>query len=179
MINAGAAPPHALGRLSELGYERASYWDRGWEGWAKDESLPVEHLTRYDKLIHPLWLSELLAGREVEGKPQGRSLLFHVNFGVPEEYAEGHLPGALYLDTNFLENPEDWNRRSPEELEAALCSLGVEHDTTVILYGRDTAGHADEKWPGRRAGQIAATRGALMRHYCGGRDIPIDWKSRV
>ena len=49
--HAGDAPPQALGRLSELGYGSTAYWDRGFKGWAKDESLPVEYLTRYDKLI--------------------------------------------------------------------------------------------------------------------------------
>jgi thiosulfate/3-mercaptopyruvate sulfurtransferase len=98
-------------------------------------------------------------------------LLFHVNFGVPEEYEENHLPGALYLDTNRLENPDDWNRRTPQELEAALSSLGISHDTTVVLYGRDTEGHANEKWPGRRAGQIAATRAALILRYAGVDDV--------
>ena len=97
-----------------------------------------------------------------EAAPAGPLLLFHVNFGVPEEYADGHLPGALYLDTNLLESPRDWNRRSPEELDAALRALGITSDTTVILYGRDTEGEANEKWPGRRAGQIAATRAALI-----------------
>ena len=44
-----------------------------------------------------------------------------------------------------------------------LCGhLGSRSDTTVILYGRDTEGEANEKWPGRRAGQIAATRAALI-----------------
>jgi 3-mercaptopyruvate sulfurtransferase SseA len=47
---------------------------------------------------------------------------------------------VLYLGTEVLENPDDWNRRSPEELDAALRSLGVTHDTTVIVYGRDTEG---------------------------------------
>jgi len=41
----------------------------------------------------------------------------------------------------------------------------------VIVYGRDTEGHADEKWPGRRAGQIAATRAALVLRYCGVDDV--------
>jgi thiosulfate/3-mercaptopyruvate sulfurtransferase len=90
---------------------------------------------------------------------------------VPEEYEESHLPGALYLDTNLLENPVDWNRRTPEELEAALRSLGIAADTTVILYGRDTEGDPDEKWPGRRAGQIAATRAAMILRYCGVDDV--------
>ncbi|TMF41918.1 MAG: thiosulfate sulfurtransferase, partial [Chloroflexi bacterium] len=61
----------------------------------------------------------MLDGGRPEAAPGGRFRLFHVNFGVPEEYEENHIPGALYLDTNGLENPRDWNRRSPEELESA------------------------------------------------------------
>ena len=110
-------------------------------------------------------------GTAPEASPDGEFLLFHVNFGVPEEYEESHLPGAFYLDTNQLENPVDWNRRTPEELEAALRSLGITRDTTVILYGRDTEGDPNEKWPGRRAGQIAATRAAMILRYCGVDDI--------
>ena len=52
-----------------------------------------------------------------------------------------------------------------------MRALGITHDTTVVLYGRDTEGDADEKWPGRRAGQIAATRAAMILHYAGVDDI--------
>ena len=41
----------------------------------------------------------------------------------------------------------------------------------MILYGRDTEGEANEKWPGRRAGQIAASRAALILSYCGVEDV--------
>jgi thiosulfate/3-mercaptopyruvate sulfurtransferase len=116
-------------------------------------------------------LRDVLDGRSSEAPPAARALLFHVNFGVPEEYAEGHLPGARYLDTNWLENPVDWNRRGPDELASALAALGISHDATVILYGRDTEGDANEKWPGRRAGQIAATRAALILRYAGVDDV--------
>ena len=143
----------------------------GWPAWAADESLPVERLSRYERLVHPDWLAELLAGGSPEAAPPGRFLLFHVNFGVPEEYADSHLPGALYLDTNVLESPRDWNRRAPEELDAALRALGITADTTVILYGRDTEAEADEKWPGRRAGQISAMRAALILSYAGVEDV--------
>ncbi len=37
--------------------------------------------------------------------------------------------------------------------------------------GRDTEGHANEKWPGRRAGQIAACRAGLILRYAGVDDI--------
>jgi molybdopterin synthase sulfurtransferase len=158
-------------KLMDLGQAGVRIYEDGWAEWAADETLPIEHLARYEKLVHPEWLRSVLAGGSPEAPPAGRFLLFHVNFGVPEEYEENHIPGALYLDTNWLENPRDWNRRSPVELENALCSLGITHDTTVILYGRDTEGHANEKWPGRRAGQISATRAALIFRYCGVDDL--------
>jgi molybdopterin synthase sulfurtransferase len=158
-------------RLAQLGLTGIRRCEQGWAEWAADETLPVERLPNYDKLVHPAWLRDLLAGGQPEATPARPFHLFHVNFGVPEEYEENHLPGALYLDTNRLENPDDWNRRTPQELEAGLCSLGITHDSTVILYGRDTEGHANEKWPGRRAGQIAATRAALILRYAGVEDI--------
>ena len=158
-------------RLAGIGYPHVRAYESGWVEWSDDPALPVESLPNYDKLVHPRWLRQLLDGQQPEAAPAGRFLLFHVNFGVREEYEEDHLPGALYLDTNQLEDPRDWNRRPPDVLEEAVRSLGITHDTTVILYGRDTEGNADEKWPGRRAGQIAATRAALILRYCGVDDI--------
>src|SRR5437870_1561570 len=157
-----------LGELDRAGVRR---YEHGWAVWAADQALPVDRLANYDKLVHPEWLQRLLDGGRPEAAPAGKFLLLHVNFGVPEEYEENHIPGALYLDTNRLESPEDWNRRSPEALEAALRALGITHDTTVILYGRDTEGNANEKWPGRRAGQIAASRAAMILRYAGVEDV--------
>ena len=157
--------------LGRLGHGSIRILSARFADWAADDALPLERLERYDRLVHPAWLRQLLDGGRPESAPDDEFRVFHVNFGVPEEYEEGHIPGALYLDTNLLENPLDWNRRTPAELEAALRSLGVTRETTVILYGRDTEGHADEKWPGRRAGQIAATRAAMILTYCGVDDV--------
>ena len=171
-------------RLVRLGFEDVSALDSGWTSWAAQTNAPVESLPRYEKLVHTEWLRGVLDGERPEAPPAHASRLFHVNFGVPEEYADGHIPGALYLDTNWLEDPADWNRRSSEALESALRSLGITYDTTVILYGRDTEGDANEKWPGRRAGQIAATRAALILRYAGVDDVRIldggyDWWVRA
>jgi len=154
--------------------------DAGFGAWASDPGLAIDRLPKYDRLVHIDWLSEVLAGGRPEAAPDGPFLLFHVNFGVPEEYEEGHIPGALYLDTNWLEDPADWNRRSSEELAAAARSLGITSDTTVVVYGRDTVGDANEKWPGRRAGQIAATRALMILRYAGVADVRLldggyDW----
>ena len=167
-------------RLEELGHDGVAVLEAGWPAWADDPALPIERLPNYQQLVHTEWLRQILAGERPEAPPAGRWLLFHVNFGVPEEYADGHIPTALYLDTNELEDPADWNRRSPEELDGALRRFGITSDTTVVLYGRDTVGDANEKWPGRRAGQIAATRAAAILRYAGVDDVRIldggyDW----
>jgi thiosulfate/3-mercaptopyruvate sulfurtransferase len=170
--------------LAANGIARVRTLQGGWAAWATDASLPIEKLPHHQLLVHTDWLRQILAGERPEAAPAGKHLLFHVNFGVPEEYQENHIPGALYLDTNWLEDPATWNRRSPQELETALRALGITNDTTVILYGRDTEGDANEKWPGRRAGQIAATRAAMILHYAGVDDIRIldggyDWWVRA
>ena len=167
-------------RLTALGVDGVRILEGGAPAWAADPSTPLERLAKYDKLVHIPWLRDVLAGESPEAPPNERFLLFHVNFGVPEEYAEGHIPGAVYLDTNWLEDPADWNRRSPEVIKAALEGLGVTRDTTVVVYGRDTEGQANEKWPGRRAGQIAATRALMIMRYAGVDDVRLldggyDW----
>jgi thiosulfate/3-mercaptopyruvate sulfurtransferase len=171
-------------RLSSLGIAGARVLEGGFGAWAAEAGLPIEKLPRHDRLVHIEWLGQVLAGGRPEAAPDGPFRLFHVNFGVPEEYEEGHIPGALYLDTNSLEDPADWNRRSPEALDAALRGLGITSDTTVVLYGRDTVGDANEKWPGRRAGQIAATRALMILRYAGVADVRLldggyDWWVRA
>jgi thiosulfate/3-mercaptopyruvate sulfurtransferase len=160
-------------RLEQLGQRGAIVYEGGWSDWVSDDSRPAARLPRYESLVHTGWLAELLAGGAPDAGPSGEWRLFHVNFGVPEEYLDSHLPGALYLDTNRLESRETWNRRSPDEIGECLKALGITRDTSVILYGRDTEGQAEEKWPGRRAGQIAATRAALILRYAGVDDIRV------
>jgi 3-mercaptopyruvate sulfurtransferase SseA len=168
----GDDAPALAARLTALGYPSVRTYE-DWDAWLEDETLPLEQLPRYERLVHVDWLRAVLDDKRPEAPRGDRFLLFHVNFGVPQEYEESHLPGALYLDTNWLENPVDWNRRTPAELEDAMQRLGITHDTTVVLYGRDTEGRANEKWPGRRAGQIAAARAALILTYAGVEDVRI------
>jgi len=157
-------------RLRSIGIEAVALAG-GFRAWIDDADRPLESLARFERLVYPEWLLDVISGGRPEAPPTGEPLLFHVNFGVPEEYAEAHLPSARYLDTNWLEDPADWNRRSPEALDEALRGLGITATSTVILYGRDTEGDANEKWPGRRAGQIAATRAALILRYAGVEDV--------
>ena len=158
-------------RMAGLGFADVSVLAGGLSEWANQPDHEVSRLPRHRQLVHPQWVHGLLAGEETEEAPDGDFAVFHVNYGVPEEYVQGHIPGAVHLDTNRLELASDWNRRSPAELEEALGELGIARDTSVILYGRDSAADPAEQKPGRKAGQIAATRAAAILLYSGVEDV--------
>ena len=107
-------PPTFVTELATLGIEGARIYEGGAAEWAADPiaaARPAAELRQAGRHRRGSARSSTGAGRR--RRPTGKFLLFHVNFGVPEEYAEGHIPGALFLDTNWLEDPVDWNRRSP------------------------------------------------------------------
>ncbi len=158
-------------RMEGMGFKDVSVYEAGMGAWAAEPELPIDHLANYHKLVYPEWVNQLINGQRPPTYNGNGYALFHVNFGVPEEYAESHLPGAMHLDTNLLETSTTWNRRTPDELRAALQTLGITRDTTVVLYGRDTVAKPGEPQPGRHAGQIAATRAAAILMYAGVEDI--------
>ncbi len=50
-------------RLTELGHAGVRVYEQGWPAWAADEALPIEHLPRYERLVHPGWLEQVLSGQ--------------------------------------------------------------------------------------------------------------------
>jgi thiosulfate/3-mercaptopyruvate sulfurtransferase len=158
-------------KLAEIGYESILTYDAGFATWAADPNLPLARLPRYEKLVHPEWVRRLVAGEQPVSYAGNGWALFHVNSGLPEEYAQGHIPGASYLDTNALETEVSWNRRSPEELEAALLGHGISYDKTVVLYGRDAGDTMGLAPSGGPTGQIAAARAATILLYAGVEDV--------
>ena len=157
--------------LATLGYENVATYDAGFKEWAANPELPLARLPKYEKLVHPQWLHELIYAGEARNGAAPRFVIGHVTFGVPEEYAQGHIPGAIHLDTLALESPDTWNRRSAGELNAALLAHGITRDTLVVLYGRDSDPTMRDEHPGRKAGQIAATRAAAILMYAGVEDV--------
>ena len=69
--------------------------------------------------------------------------------------------------------PETWNHRPPEEIKKTLESLGITHDTTVILYGRFSNPDVDEPFPGSSAGHLGAIRCAFIMMYAGVKDVRV------
>ncbi len=141
--------------------------------WCADPALPLEGLERYRQLVPAWWLHTLITSGTAPEYGGSSYVICHAHYQNRSAYEEGHIPGAIDVDTNTLESTETWNRRSPAELERTLKDLGIASNTTVILYGRFSFPDNADPFPGSSAGQLAAMRCALILLYAGVRDVRV------
>jgi molybdopterin synthase sulfurtransferase len=141
--------------------------------WSADFELPMSHLSRHSQLVSAQWLNDLIANKKVPEYDNNKFVLCHAHYRNKGAYEEGHIPGAIKLDSNTLESPDTWNCRSPQELKLALEQSGISYDTTVILYGRYSFPNNDDPFPGSSAGDLGAMRCAFLMLYAGVRDVRI------
>jgi thiosulfate/3-mercaptopyruvate sulfurtransferase len=142
--------------LRDAGFTRVAIYDSFLTEWAADEALPMARLANYEKLVHPQWVASLISGGNPETYPGTGFAILDVSDDGPAAYQAGHIPAALYLDTNQFEEEPLWNRVSHDRLEQTLLALGITYDKTIVLYGRQTA---------------AAARIACLLMYAGVEDI--------
>src|SRR5690625_236004 len=161
-------------QLQDLGYRQILIYDDFLDEWSADSALQLDHLERYQHLVYPEWVHQLINGSPPEGVDRENVVICHAHFSHPEDYQKGHIPGAVPLDTLMLEAEETWNRRTPEELARSLGRLGISRDTTVVLYGRfSTPSFHEQASPGRYAGHLGAMRCAAIMLYAGVEDVRI------
>lgn len=159
-------------RFAEAGYKNLRIYN-GFMEWSANSELPMDRLERYQQLIYPEWLRSLLDGNRPPTYNSNDFVLCHATYFYREDYDSGHIPGAVHVDSVTLESEKTWNRRTPEEIRKTLLSLGIRHDTTVILYGRFSHPNNKDPYPGRLAGHLAAMRCAHIMLYGGVKDVRI------
>jgi len=104
---------------------------------------PSGGYARADLLVDTAWLAQHLtdpAIRIVDMRARG--------------YAEGHIPQAVFVDSNWIRNPKapPTFLPTPDEFEALMSRLGIAKTTRVIAY--------DE-----RGGIYAARLWWILNHY--------------
>lgn len=144
--------------LVNLGYEKILTYDAGLVEWASDENLPMNSLPNYEKLVYAGWINELINNKNPETYSNDKYKIFEVSWGEGNDYKAGHIPGAIHLDTNAIEEEPLWNVVSDEDIKQMLLNYGITYDTTVVLYGGDTT---------------AAARAASVMMYAGVEDVRI------
>ena len=86
-------------------------------------------------LVTPAWLTERL----------GHADLRVVDLSDADEYAKGHIPGAVHLDvteTRMQASQGVFRVPTAEEGRRLFARLGIAPETTVVLYDDEGALHA-------------------------------------
>lgn len=159
--------------FERAGYNKVLKYTQFITEWTEYENLPMERLQRYRQLVSPAWVDQLLKGEHPDEYENNKFVICHSHYRNPGDYDIDHIPGAISIDTNELESPETWNRRTPEELKQALEKHGITAETTVVLYGRFSFPNNDDPFPGSSAGHLGAIRNAFIMMYAGVKDIRI------
>jgi len=183
----GIMPSHALiiygydkfetekvaNQFIRAGYKDIIVYHNFIDEWSANNKLPMGRLKRYRQLVSAKWLNELIRTGAAPEYNNKKYIICHAHYNNRDAYEEGHIPEAIALDTNLLESPETWNRRSPEELKNALEQLGITYDRTVILYGRFSYPDNSDPFPGSSTGHLGAMRCALIMMYAGVKDVRV------
>src|SRR5919108_5482578 len=86
-------------------------------------------------IVTPAWLTERL----------GRADVRIIDVSDAEDYAKGHIPGALHLDfadARMQASEGVFRLPTAEEGRRLLARLGITPDTTVVLYDDEGGLHA-------------------------------------
>lgn len=160
-------------RFARSGYKKVKIYTHFIDEWTVDESLPLDRMEGFEKLVYPKWIHQLVSGGRPPGFKGERYALCHCHYRNKADYEIGHIPGAISLDTQELESPDTWNRRPSQELEQVLKKLGISADTTVIVYGRFSSPCNSDPHPGSKAGHLGAMRCAVLMMYAGVKDVRV------
>ena len=152
-------------KLMDSGYSWVAVYPNFMNEWVPNTDLPMQRLERYSQLVYPEWLKSLIDGEQPPYCEGSKYVICHSHYGYEHDYHEGHIPGAIPLNTNDLESEYTWNRRSPKELEKTLLSHGIDKDTTVVVYGRFSFPDNNDPYPGQSAGHLGAIRCAAIMLY--------------
>ena len=92
---------------------------------------------RPDLLVDTAWLSQHLDDsniRIVDLRPRG--------------YGDNHIPGAVWLDNNWIRNPKAPPAFLPsaQDFEALMAKLGISNNTRVIAYDERGGIYATRLW---------------------------------
>ncbi len=98
---------------------------------------PAARFVRQDLIVDTAWLAANLTApnvRVVDMRPRG--------------FAEGHVPGSVWLDNNAIRNPKapPTFLPTPAEFAAAMGRLGISNTTRVIVFDERGGLYAARLW---------------------------------
>ncbi len=166
--------------LRLMGYQYCSNYDGSIREWSQGASLPMEKLARYEKLVYPAWVKDLIHSKNpptYAGKKYVILEVRYTGFSISQLISSkenGYIPGAISIHPSYVEHGNDASRYYPNytgpldakllparQLLPALANLGITKDTTVVVYGNG------------KIVPMTATRVAWALLYAGVEDVRV------
>ncbi len=129
---------------------------------SQENSLPQAALARIEiprteTIVSPQWVKTLLDFQTSGGKTvrpahylNRRVVILEASWAKPEvakDYLAGHIPSAIHLNTDDVENGYPrWLLRPANELHQVIGRLGITPETTVVVYSKQTIAAARIWW---------------------------------
>ena len=146
--------------LAKKGYKNLYTYDV--KDWAKDTALDMEAYPNHQMVVPVSWVKDLVDGKKPETYNGKDFKVFEVSWGdetkSPDYLKDGHIKGAVHINTDEIEEGPLWNRLSDDKLIKFAEGKGITLDTTVVLYGPDNT---------------AAYRVASILKYLGVKDVRV------
>lgn len=116
---------------------------------------PAQPDARAKSIVTPAWVKALLdfqsgAASRPPGYSNERFVIIEASWASladAKDYRAGHLPSAIHLNTDELENGYPrWLLRPLPELQRVIGAHGITPQTTVVVYGKQAIAAARVWW---------------------------------
>ena len=153
----------ATNALSAIGYDMSKVFtlEGGFTAWSETypelvetvgapaeteaPAAQVEMLETTKVYASAEWVKSVIDGQQPESADY---VILECAWGELEfdpAYTEAHVPGAVHMNTDYIEEEVYWNIRTGEEIEAVCAQYGITKDTCVIVYGNNGVNSADDR----------------------------------
>jgi 3-mercaptopyruvate sulfurtransferase SseA len=155
--------------LRLMGYSHISNYDASMYDWSADTSYPIEMAPNYSRVVYAGWVKDLADGKNPPTYSGNGYIIFECSWGpTSKAYNDGHIPGAIHFDTNNVEardwtDPDNpavtdaneivWDLVKDTLLQTRLRNMGINDNTTVIVYGKSSTAATRVYWALRYAGK--------------------------
>ena len=128
-----------------------SILEGGIASWIEQKPQSLEYLPGFRTLVPPQYVEQV-----TKEHPDIKVIEIGWDGGKGEVYRKAHIPGAIYWDDMEFEYPPIYEAYPVETIRTSLEKLGIDKDSSIIVYSTDS---------------IGSGRGAAIMKYAGVEDV--------
>lgn len=113
-------------------------------GSSSKDTSDVKEVAKTKVYVSPDWVQSVIDGNQDESD---NYVILECAWGKQsqDKNYKNHIKGAVHMNTDDIEESENWDIRSADELKAVMKKYGITKKTTVICYGADGKDSADDR----------------------------------